>query len=77
MNLQRNIYGLHLPVRQLMERKLVSSVSLAARHCIIAHTKQNPSLHHGGSNIHLDILMGRDENLGVPDVFTGLSMPFP
>ena len=27
LNLQRNLYGMHLPVRQLMERKVVGMVS--------------------------------------------------
>jgi hypothetical protein len=26
--MQRNIYGMHLPIRQMMERKIVASVSV-------------------------------------------------
>ncbi|EJD52872.1 hypothetical protein AURDEDRAFT_19542, partial [Auricularia subglabra TFB-10046 SS5] len=52
LNLQRNIYGLHQPIRQLMERRL------------------NPNMPGiGQTNIHLDILMGRDEALDVADFF--------
>ncbi|KZV81612.1 proteasome maturation factor UMP1 [Exidia glandulosa HHB12029] len=57
LNLQRNIYGLHAPVRQLMERRLVSE------------NPHMPGL--GNVNIHLDILMGRDETLDVADFFGG------
>ncbi|KAF8323366.1 proteasome maturation factor UMP1 [Clavulina sp. PMI_390] len=55
LNLQRNMYGLHMPMRHLMERK------------IVAPTSHMPGM--GRSNIHLDILMGRDETLDVSDFF--------
>ncbi|KAI0074800.1 proteasome maturation factor UMP1 [Panus rudis PR-1116 ss-1] len=49
----RNVYGLHAPVRLLMERKAVS---------------YNPHMPtYKTSNIHLDILMGRDETLDTCD----------
>ncbi|KAH9994390.1 proteasome maturation factor UMP1 [Russula vinacea] len=51
----RNIYGLHAPMRQLMERKIVS---------FNPHMPAMPQ-----SNIHLDILEGRDEILDVTDFF--------
>ncbi|KAF8480878.1 proteasome maturation factor UMP1 [Russula ochroleuca] len=51
----RNIYGLHAPMRQLMERKIVS---------FNPHMPAMPQ-----SNIHLDILEGRDETLDVTDFF--------
>ncbi|KAH7096398.1 proteasome maturation factor UMP1 [Auriculariales sp. MPI-PUGE-AT-0066] len=55
LNLQRNIYGLHAPVRLLMERRMVA---------------ENPHMPgFGQTNIHLDILMGRDETLDVADFF--------
>ncbi|GAA5942688.1 Ump1p [Sporobolomyces koalae] len=58
MTLERNMYGLHAPVRQMMERQLVS---------------QTPTpLHLGGfskaSNLGLDILMGKDEEISPQDV---------
>ncbi|ETW87673.1 hypothetical protein HETIRDRAFT_438065 [Heterobasidion irregulare TC 32-1] len=58
LTMQREIYGLHLPMRQLMERKLVSANP---------HMPSFPQ-----SNIHLDILMGRDETIDVADIFGGL-----
>ncbi|KZT56319.1 proteasome maturation factor UMP1 [Calocera cornea HHB12733] len=53
LNMQRNLYGLHAPVRLLMERKAV------------AQTPHMPAMPR--SNLHLDILMGRDEALDVAD----------
>ncbi|KDQ19909.1 hypothetical protein BOTBODRAFT_183933 [Botryobasidium botryosum FD-172 SS1] len=55
LNLQRNIYGMHMPMRQLMERKIV-----AANPHMPVMTR---------SNIHLDILMGRDDTLEVGNFF--------
>ncbi|KAF9503976.1 hypothetical protein BS47DRAFT_1308997, partial [Hydnum rufescens UP504] len=55
LNLARNIFGMHAPMRQLMERKIVASSS------------HMPNI--SRSNIHLDILMGRDEILDVSDFF--------
>ncbi|KAG8905837.1 hypothetical protein FRB99_008139 [Tulasnella sp. 403] len=56
LNMQRNLYGLHAPVRLLMERKIVGSN---------LHFPALPQ-----SNLHLDILMGRDEELDVTDIFS-------
>ncbi|THH00334.1 hypothetical protein EW026_g2167 [Hermanssonia centrifuga] len=53
LNLQRNAYGLHAPVRMLMERQ------------IVGHNPHMPAFR--TSNIHLDILMGRDETLECAD----------
>jgi len=55
LTMHRNIYGLHAPMRQLMERKIVS------------HNPHMPAM--AQSNIHLDILEGRDETLDVTDFF--------
>ncbi|KAI5120238.1 hypothetical protein M0805_000052 [Coniferiporia weirii] len=55
LTLQRNIYGVHAPVRLMMERKIVST------------NMHMPAL--SRSNLHLDILMGRDEMLDFGDVF--------
>ncbi|KAK7064733.1 proteasome maturation factor UMP1 [Favolaschia claudopus] len=58
LSMQRNLYGLHAPMRLLMERKIVSA---------------NP--HMAGlpqSNLHLDILMGRDETIEPVDIFGGM-----
>ncbi|KAK7688290.1 hypothetical protein QCA50_008660 [Cerrena zonata] len=49
----RNVYGLHAPVRLLMERRAVS---------YNPHMPAYPT-----SNIHLDVLMGRDEALECAD----------
>ncbi|KAJ7151583.1 proteasome maturation factor UMP1 [Mycena filopes] len=59
LTLQRNVYGMHAPMRLLMERKIVS----ASPHMpAFAPT----------SNVHLDILMGRDETIEPVDVFGGM-----
>ncbi|KAG8704696.1 hypothetical protein FRC08_002085 [Ceratobasidium sp. 394] len=55
LNLRRNMYGMHAPIRMLMERKAVFTNP---------HMPTMPQ-----SNIHLDILMGRDETLDVGDFF--------
>ncbi|OBZ79024.1 Proteasome maturation factor UMP1 [Grifola frondosa] len=53
LTMQRDLFGLHMPLRLLMERKIVG---------------YNPHMPvHRQSNIHLDILMGRDETLECAD----------
>jgi len=58
LSMQRNIYGLHAPMRSLMERK------------IVADAPHLPTMHY--SNLHLDILMGRDETIEPADIFLGM-----
>ncbi len=73
--MHRNIYGLHAPIRQLMERKIVSHVGLELLPLAIMDSSrifavQNPHMPAmPQSNIHLDILEGRDETLDVTDFF--------
>ncbi|THU88458.1 hypothetical protein K435DRAFT_313149 [Dendrothele bispora CBS 962.96] len=55
LNMLRNVHGLHAPMRLLMERR------------IVAASPHMPALPQ--SNIHLDILMGRDETIEPGDVF--------
>ncbi|KAF8320518.1 proteasome maturation factor UMP1, partial [Cantharellus anzutake] len=55
LSMHRNVFGMHAPMRQLMERKIVSAIP------------HMPTI--ARSNIHLDILMGRDETLDVSDIF--------
>lgn len=56
--LQRQLYGVHMPVRQLMERSLVGhSPHMPARGTM--------------NNLHLDILTGNDELLETKDLFVG------
>jgi len=55
LNMLRNAQGLHAPMRVLMERKIVS------------RNPHMPSLPQ--SNLHLDILMGRDETIEPSDIF--------
>ncbi|KAF5319852.1 hypothetical protein D9758_000003 [Tetrapyrgos nigripes] len=57
LTMMRNVHGLHAPMRLLMERKMVSASP---------HMPVLPQ-----SNIHLDILMGRDETVEAADVFAG------
>ncbi|KAG5353861.1 hypothetical protein C0989_001113 [Termitomyces sp. Mn162] len=60
LTLQRNIYGMHAPMRLLMERRIVTQGT-------------NPfSAAMSPSNLHLDILMGRDETLEPADAFLGM-----
>ncbi|KAF8640595.1 hypothetical protein AX17_000257 [Amanita inopinata Kibby_2008] len=63
LNLKRNVYGMHAPMRLLMERKLVATN---------LHMPVLPQ-----SNIHLDILMGRDEAIEPADVFGGMETALP
>ncbi|KAK2461733.1 hypothetical protein APHAL10511_006196 [Amanita phalloides] len=63
LTLKRDIYGMHAPMRLLMERKLVNAdhhMSLLPR-----------------SNLHLDILMGRDDTIEPADVFGGMETNLP
>ncbi|KJA29366.1 hypothetical protein HYPSUDRAFT_61416 [Hypholoma sublateritium FD-334 SS-4] len=57
LTLERNIFGMHAPMRRLMERKIVGTT---------AHSLSAPQ-----TNLHLDILMGRDETIEASDVFLG------
>jgi len=63
LNLQRNMFGMAAPLRTLMERK------------IVAFDPHMPFMTR--SNIHLDILMGRDESLDVHDIFEGHNTGLP
>ncbi|KAI8051661.1 proteasome maturation factor UMP1-domain-containing protein [Syncephalis plumigaleata] len=56
MTLQRRIFGIHAPVRQLMEQS------------IVAKTRRHPTL--PSSNLGLDILRGKDETIDVDDIFS-------
>jgi len=58
LNMLRDLHGLHAPMRLLMERRIVSANP---------HMPAMPL-----SNIHLDILMGRDEALDPADFFLGM-----
>ncbi|RPD56225.1 proteasome maturation factor UMP1 [Lentinus tigrinus ALCF2SS1-7] len=59
LQMQRQLFGLHMPMRLMMERKIVS---------------QNPHMPiMPQSNLHLDILMGRDETLECADFMTPAS----
>ncbi|EAU92948.1 hypothetical protein CC1G_03735 [Coprinopsis cinerea okayama7 len=61
LTMQRNVYGVAAPMRLLMERKLVN-------------THPSPF---STSNIHLDILMGRDEIIEPADIFQGPESNLP
>ncbi|KAL1688051.1 proteasome maturation factor UMP1-domain-containing protein [Schizophyllum commune] len=58
LNMQRNVYGMHAPMRLLMERKIVTQ-----------GMQSLPGMPQ--SNLHLDILMGRDETIEPADIFLG------
>ncbi|KAJ3724302.1 proteasome maturation factor UMP1-domain-containing protein [Lentinula guzmanii] len=57
LTMMRNTYGLHAPMRLLMERNIVSANP---------HMPVLPQ-----TNLQLDILMGRDESIEAADVFAG------
>ncbi|KAF7784523.1 hypothetical protein Agabi119p4_688 [Agaricus bisporus var. burnettii] len=58
LTMLRTVYGMHAPMRLLMERKIV---------------KPSPSFPGmPQSSLHLDILMGRDELIEPADVFLGM-----
>ena len=59
LTMYRQIYGIHAPVKLLMERQLVSR----------ATSGRIPDL--PSSNLSLDILMGRDETIDFEDFLTG------
>ncbi|KAK4055441.1 hypothetical protein OIO90_003279 [Microbotryomycetes sp. JL221] len=59
MTLQRNMFGLHAPVRLQMERAIVKQTpSVASFNGVLRP-----------SNLHLDILTGRDESIDASDVY--------
>ncbi|KAF4623283.1 hypothetical protein D9613_002022 [Agrocybe pediades] len=58
LTLERNTFGMHAPMRRLMERKIVGSTPF---------TISAPQ-----TNLHLDILMGRDETISPADIFLGM-----
>jgi proteasome maturation protein len=74
--MHRNVYGVHAPIRLLMERKIVSRVRrYSTLHTIALIPVQNPHMPaFPQSNLHLDILMGRDEILDTPDFMGGASV---
>lgn len=76
MSMLRNLYGVHAPARLLMERKIVAAVSSRDHNAIcMLKCSQNPHMPGmGRSNVHLDILMGRDETLDPQDFFLGRSV---
>ncbi|KAH9891325.1 proteasome maturation factor UMP1 [Cubamyces lactineus] len=61
LQMHRQVFGLHMPMRLLMERKLAS------------HNPHMPVLPQSQSNLHLDILMGRDETLECADFMMPVS----
>ncbi|KAI5475743.1 proteasome maturation factor UMP1 [Pseudohyphozyma bogoriensis] len=61
LTMQRNLYGLHMPVRNLMDRSILSSPA------------NNAGLSMNGgftkkANLGLEILMGKDEQIEIGDV---------
>ncbi|KAH8834894.1 proteasome maturation factor UMP1 [Flagelloscypha sp. PMI_526] len=63
LTMQRNMYGMHAPMRLLMERKMVG---------LSPHMPGLPA-----NNLHLDILMGRDEAIEAVDIFGGMEHQLP
>jgi len=57
LTLERNLFGMHAPMRRLMERKIVANTPMYG----VPQT-----------NLHLDVLMGRDEVIEPSDVFLGM-----
>ena len=63
MNMARNMYGMHAPIKLAMERSLV----IKAR---------GPSMLPQRSNLGLDILMGKDETIDFEDFLNGKVLRF-
>ena len=81
LTMMRNLHGLHAPMRTLMERKMVTMVSglsfaLGVLWCSFKPWKNPHMPAFPQSNIHLDILMGRDEVVEPGDVFGGACLGF-
>lgn len=73
LNMLRNAQGLHAPMRLLMERKIVGYVrfSIASVVSLPSRCLQNPHMPtYQSYNVHLDILMGRDETITPGDFMT-------
>lgn len=62
MSMARQIYGIHAPVKMLMERRIVAK----------AESGRLPVL--SSSNLGLEILMGRDETIDFEDFLTGKAL---
>ena len=73
LTLERNLFGMHAPMRRLMERKIVANVRCIefAPTLILADNYKTPMYGAPHSNLHLDILMGRDEIIEPSDVLLG------
>lgn len=62
LTLQRQLYGLHAPIRRLMERDIVANSALPQTYGT-AFLKP--------TNLSLDILLGKDETIEIKDVLIG------
>ena len=60
MNMARNMYGMHAPIKMAMERSLVVKA-------------RGPSMLPRRSNLGLDILNGKDETIDFEDFLNGKS----
>ncbi|KAI8879285.1 proteasome maturation factor UMP1 [Backusella circina FSU 941] len=60
LNLARQAYGMHAPIKMMMEKSIVEKRQ---------HMPMFPS-----SNLHLDILMGKDETIDYEDFLNDPSM---
>ena len=71
MTLQRNVYGIALPLRTMMEKNLVAETQ--DNHFPALTASELPL---GGSmNIHAEILAGTDESIDVGDFMSGGALP--
>lgn len=72
LTLERNLFGMHAPMRRLMERKIVANVSCIEFSLLILANNHKTSMYGASQpNLHLDILMGRDDIIEPSDVFLG------
>lgn len=88
MTLQRNIYGIAMPLRQLMERDMVlstvgdpafASALVSLKWISPVRPQSMPPLPGQArtSDIHMDILTGKDESLDIADAFLPGPPPSP
>jgi proteasome maturation protein len=75
LNLARQAYGMHAPIKMMMEKSIVEKVTTIKiqwfnSYLLSVYQRQRmPIL--PSSNLHLDILMGKDELIDYEDFLNG------
>lgn len=72
LNLARQAYGMHAPIKLMMERNIVEKVKTTLYlndYTNIIQRQRVPVM--PSSNLHLDILLGKDETIDYEDFLNG------